>query len=100
MDALLCIALPFFLCISCIAYFTRVAADTEVAYELVAEPVQEPPVGEQQTEEAVEQAPEDVVNPADLQGKPQSISLIFKYSMLYLKYCAFTFKELIGTIDA
>ena len=81
-------------------YFTRVATDTEVAYKLVAEPIQEPPVGEQQTEEAVEQAPEDVVNPADLQGKPRSISLIFKYSMLYLKYCAFTFKELIGTIDA
>ena len=81
-------------------YFTRVATDTEVAYELVAEPIQEPPAGEQQTEEAVEQAPEDVVNLADLQGKPQSISLIFKYSMLYLKYCAFTFKELIGTIDA
>ena len=64
-----------FLCISCIAYFTRVAADTEVAYELVAEPIQEPPVGEQQTEETVEQAPEDVVNPADLQGKPRSITL-------------------------
>ena len=81
-------------------YFTRVATDTEVAYELVAEPIQELPAGEQQTEEAVEQAPEDVVNLADLQGKPQSISLIFKYSMLYLKYCAFMFKELIGTIDA
>jgi len=81
-------------------YFTRVATDTEVAYELVAEPIQEPPAGEQQTEEAVEQAPEEATNPADLQGKPQSISLIFKYSMLYLKYCAFTFKELIGTVDA
>ena len=81
-------------------YFTRVATDTEVAYELVAEPIQEPPAGEQQTEEAVEQAPEDVVNPTGLQGKPRSISLIFKYSMLYLNYCAFTFKELIGTIDA
>ena len=75
MEALLCIALPFFLCISCIAYFTRVAADTEVAYELVAEPVQEPPAGEQQIEEAVEQAPEDVANPVDLQGKPRSITL-------------------------
>ena len=58
------------------AYFTRVAADTEVAYELVAEPIQEPPAGEQQIEEAVEQALEDVVNPADMQGKPRSISLI------------------------
>ena len=75
MEALLCIALPFFLCISCIASFTRVAADTEVAYELVAEPIQEPPVGEQPTEETVEQATEDVVNPPDLQGKPWSITL-------------------------
>ena len=57
------------------AYFTRVAADTEVAYQLVAEPIQEPPAGEQQTEEVVEQAPEDVVNPADLQGKPRSRTL-------------------------
>ena len=56
--------------------FPRVAADTEVAYELVAEPIQEPPAGEQQIEEAVEQAPEDIINPADLQGKPRSISLI------------------------
>ena len=57
------------------AYFTRVAADTEVAYELVAEPILEPPAGEQQTEEAIEQAPEDVVNLTDLQGKPWSITL-------------------------
>ena len=57
-------------------FFPRVAADTEVAYELVAEPIQEPPAGEQQIEEAIEQAPEDVVNPTDLQGKPRSISLI------------------------
>ena len=71
--ALHCIA--FLLCISCKAYFTRVAADTEVAYELVAEPIQEPPAGEQQIEEAVEQAPKDIVNPADLQGKPWSITL-------------------------
>ena len=35
------------------AYFPRVAADTEVAYELVAEPIQEPQAGEQQ-EDAVE----------------------------------------------
>ena len=58
------------------AYFPRVAADTEVAYELVAEPIQEPPAGEQQIEEAIEPAPEEVANPADLQGKPRSISLI------------------------
>ena len=58
------------------AYFPRVAADTEVAYELVAEPIQEPPAGEQQIEEAVEPAPEEVANPANLQGKPRSISII------------------------
>ena len=55
--------------------FPRVAADTEVAYELVAEPIQEPQAGEQQ-EDAVEHAPEEIANPADLQGKPRSISLI------------------------
>ena len=57
------------------AYFSRVVADTKVAYELVAEPIQEPPAGEQQIEEAVEPAPEEVANPADLQGKPRSITL-------------------------
>ena len=79
------------------AYFNRVATDTEVAYEVVAEPIQEPPAGEQQTEEAVEQAPEEATNPA--RQAPEHIPYL-KYSMLYLKYCAFTFKELIGTIDA
>ena len=57
------------------AYFTRVASDTEVAYELVAEPIQEPPAGEQKTEEAVEPASKEVANPTDLQGKPRSITL-------------------------
>jgi len=58
------------------AYFIRVDTETEVAYELVAEPVQELPAGEQQPGEAVEAAPEEITNPADLQGKPWSISLI------------------------
>ena len=66
------------------AYFTRVAADTEVAYELVAEPIQEPPAGEQQTEKAVEPASEEVANPADLQGKPRSITLNFSIQYYYL----------------
>ena len=57
------------------AYFIRIDAETEVAYELIAEPVQEPQAGEQQ-EDAVEHTPEEVTNPADLQGKPRSISLI------------------------
>ena len=86
---MLYIALLYFLCISCIAYFTRVAADTEVAYELVAEPVQEPQAGEQQ-EDTAETAPEEVVNPTDLQGKPRSITLISVFNV-YLSNCAITF---------
>ena len=39
----------------CMAFFfIRVDAANEAVYELVAEPVQEPPAGEQQIEEAVE----------------------------------------------
>ena len=55
--------------------FICVDAANEVAYELIAEPVQEPQAEEQQ-EVAVEHAPEDLVNPADLQGKPRSITII------------------------
>ena len=58
----------------------RVDAANEVAYELVAELVQEPRAEEQQ-EDAVEHAPEDLVNPADLQGKPRSITHIFSILM-------------------
>ena len=53
------------------AYFIRVDAETEVAYE----PIQEPQAGLQQ-EDTVESTPEEVTNPADLQGKPRSITLI------------------------
>ena len=56
--------------------FTGVASDTEASYELVAEPIQEPPAEEQPIEKVIEQAPEDVANPADLQGKPRSITFI------------------------
>ena len=48
------------------AYFIRVDAETEVAYELIAEPVQEPPAGDQQSGEVVEPAPEEITNSADL----------------------------------
>ena len=58
------------------AYFIRVDAEIEVAYELIAEPVQEPPAGDQQSGEVVEPAPEEITNSADLQGKPWSIYLI------------------------
>ena len=56
------------------AYFIHVDAETDIAYALVAEPIQEPQAGEQQ-EDAVEHAPGDLVNPADLQDKPRSITI-------------------------
>ena len=71
-------------------FFIRVDAANEVAYELIGEPVQEPQAEEQQ-EVAVEPAPEDLVNPADLQGKPRSISHNFQYINVYLRICALSF---------
>ena len=76
MSLVVCIALYcIFSWVSCIAYFIRVDAETEVAYELIAEPIQEPQAGEQ-LEDTVEPTSEEVANPADLQGKPRSITLI------------------------
>ena len=71
------------------AYFIRVDAANAAVYELVAEPVQEPQAGAQQ-EDAVEHAPAEIANPADLQGKPRSISLIlitpcYTLSIVYLR---------------
>ena len=62
-----------------LAWYPSIRVDTanEVVYELVAEPIQEPHTGEQQ-EEAGEQAPEEVANPANQQGKPRSITLLLK----------------------
>ena len=57
------------------AYFIRVDATNDAVHELVAEPVREPRAEEQQ-EVAVEHTPADFVNPADLQGKPRSITII------------------------
>ena len=70
--------------------FIHVDAANEVAHELIAEPVQEPQAEEQQ-EVAVEPAPEDLVNPADLQGKPRSISHNSRYINVYLSICALSF---------
>ena len=59
----------------CMAYFIRVDAANEAVHELIVEPVQEPRAEEQQ-QDAVEPAPADFVNPADLQDKPRSITII------------------------
>ena len=48
------------------AYFIRVDAETEVANELISEPVQEPPAGDQQSGEVVVPSPEEITNSADL----------------------------------
>ena len=66
------------------AYFISIDAETEVAYELIAEPVQEPSAGEPQPREVVDQAPEEATNPANLQGKHQSITLNFSIQYYYL----------------
>ena len=66
------------------AYFIRIDAETEVAYELIVELVQEPSAGEPQPGEVVDQAPEEATNPADLKGKPRSITLNFSIQYYYL----------------
>ena len=71
-------------------FFIRVDAANEAAYELIAEPIQEPQAGEQQ-EDAIEPTPEDLVNPADLQGKPRSITSIFNIQRYYLNIVHLSF---------
>ena len=63
-------------CVLIVAWhiFIRVDAANEAVHELVAEPVQEPQAGEQQKDAG---EPEEVVNLADVQGKPRSITSIF-----------------------
>ena len=61
----------------------RIDAGTEVAYELIAEPIQEPQAGETRAEVAVEPGPE-VANPADWQGKPWCITLSFSISIFVI----------------
>ena len=70
----------------------RVDVTSEAVYEIVAEPIQEQQAGEPQVEGAAEPDPEDIVDPADLQGKPRSITHKFSiYINVYLSICAFTF---------
>ena len=65
------------LCVLIVAWhiFIRVDATNEAAYELIAEPIQEPQAGEQ-PEDAVEPTSEEIANPTDLQGKLRSITII------------------------
>ena len=60
----------------------RVDVTSEAVYEIVAEPIPEPQVGELQAEATAEPDPEDLVNPTDLQGKPRSITFTFNIPYL------------------
>ena len=73
-------------------FFICVDAANEVAYELIAEPIQEPQAGEQQ-EDAVEPASEEVANPADLQGKPRSITHNFSIQCLSKYLCIYVYRS-------
>ena len=69
------------------SFCIRVDAVNEDVYELVAEPIPEPQAGEPQAEAAVDPDPEDLVNPADLQGKPRSMTVAVPPKLIRLK-CA------------
>jgi len=70
----------------------RADVTSEAVYEIVAEPIPEPQAGEPQAEAAAETDPEDLVNPADLQGKPRSITLTLNLqSVIKLCTCALSF---------
>ena len=79
-------------CVVIVAWhiFIRVDATNEAAYELIAEPIQEPQAGEQQ-EDTVKHAPEEIANPADLQGKPRSITPTLKLMQCIVKYLCIKF---------
>ena len=65
----------------------------EAVYELVAKPIPEPQVGEPQAEATAEPDPEDLVNPADLQGKPRSITLTFSIKCLSKYLCIYIYRS-------
>ena len=75
------------------SYFIRVDAETKVAYKLIAERVQKPLAGEQQTEESVDQVPGEITNPADLQGKPRSITFTFSIPCLSMYLCIYIYRN-------
>ena len=79
-------------CVLIVAWhiFIRVDATNEAIHELIVEPVQEPRAEEQQ-QVAFEHTPEDFVNPADLQGKPRSITSIFSIQRYYLNIVHLSF---------
>jgi len=74
-------------------FFIRVDATNEAVYELVAEPIPEPQAGEPQAEATAEPDTEDLVNSADLQGKPRSITLTFSIKCLSKYLCIYIYRS-------
>ena len=72
-------------------------AANEATYELIAEPIQEPQAGEQH-EDAGEHPCEEVADPADLQGKPGSITSISSIQRYYLNIVHLSSYELNETL--
>jgi len=72
-------------CVLIVAWYFSICVDVtnEGVYELVAKPTQEQQAEEPQAEVAVKPIPEEVANPADLQGKPRSITLILSIQCLF-----------------
>ena len=73
------------------SFFVRVDVTNEAIYELVAEPIQESSAGEPQPGEVIDQASEEATNPADLQGKPRSITPTLKLMQCIVKYLCIKF---------
>ena len=75
------------------SFFVCVDVTNKVVYELVAEPIQEQQIGEPQAEAAAEPVPEEDANPADLQGKPRSITLTFSIQCLSKYLCIYIYRS-------
>ena len=73
--------------------FIRVDVTNEAVYELVAEPTQEQQAGEPQAEVADKPIPEEVANPADLQGKSRSITLTFSIKCVSKYLCIYVYRS-------
>ena len=74
-------------------FLIRVDAANKAVYKLVAEPTQEQQAGEPQAEVAVKPIPEEVANPADLQGKPRSITLTFSIKCVSKYLCIYVYRS-------
>jgi len=82
-------------CVLIVAWYFSIHVDitNEAVYELVAEPTQEQQAEESQAEVAVKLIPEEVANPADLQGKHRSITLTFSIKCVSKYLCIYVYRS-------